>query len=442
MSRQYQTFKIADIVIGDRMRSTINEDVVLRMMESIKDGRFHTEPFVREADDKVSLVAGLHRLEAHRRIGHDEIDCRLFHGTETEAKMMEIEENLARAELTVLERSEHLDEWRKLALAKDVQVAHPGGRQPSDRGHSKTASKHSTSREEVRRAETIASLAPEAKQEARTANLDNNQAALIEAAKAPTPEAQVAMIQSIKAHGSVESAKHAAMMAVNLRKPSNPKPAIGIDRFTTDLALELRNSPTPMQKEKIESIIANSEHLTDAACNAILAAVHGAAGRWSSLYSRLETSRPEHHAKDVVDGDQDIEGNDDHPVRDIVINQNNTINSDYAMRRMKKLQKEYDKSNKAYLPHNLQWSIDAMIGCLPEEWVRHVLPVLVCKNQEAKGLFLNELEYKLLRRVAVNAFGYNARLADILRDAGWTVTEPTPAAPDADQHIEQTINAD
>jgi ParB-like chromosome segregation protein Spo0J len=52
------------------------------------------------------LIAGRHRLEAVRMLGWDEIPVIVSDGTEIEAKMWEIAENLHRADLTVMERSE------------------------------------------------------------------------------------------------------------------------------------------------------------------------------------------------------------------------------------------------------------------------------------------------------------------------------------------------
>jgi hypothetical protein len=185
MSRQCSTFNISDIIIGDRIRKTINEDAILSLMESIKDGGLHEVPTVREVGDAVHLVTGRHRLIACRKLGWTEIDCRLFRGSETEARMWEIDENLRRSELTALEKAEHLDEYRKLVLLKrdasargNAQLAHSNRGGKPDRGHSQTAKEHGVVRREVQRAEAIAAIAPEAKAAACDAGLDDNQSAL------------------------------------------------------------------------------------------------------------------------------------------------------------------------------------------------------------------------------------------------------------------------
>ncbi len=56
------------------------------------------------------LLTGAHRLEAHRILGHSEIECRVvdFGNDSLEAELFEIDENLIRNDLTALEQGEHL----------------------------------------------------------------------------------------------------------------------------------------------------------------------------------------------------------------------------------------------------------------------------------------------------------------------------------------------
>jgi ParB family chromosome partitioning protein len=54
------------------------------------------------------LIAGLHRLEACRSLGWTEIPIRVLEMGEVEERLVELDENLARRELTVLERGEFL----------------------------------------------------------------------------------------------------------------------------------------------------------------------------------------------------------------------------------------------------------------------------------------------------------------------------------------------
>lgn len=110
-------------------------------------------------------------------------------GDPLKARLWAISENLHRNELNALERSEHLEEWRKLTLEKvNAQLGHldkPHARGKPDRGHSATAQEFGVSRQAVERAERIASIAPEAKETAREVGLADNQSALLKAAAAP-----------------------------------------------------------------------------------------------------------------------------------------------------------------------------------------------------------------------------------------------------------------
>lgn len=67
---------------------------------------------------------------------------------EIEAEMWEIAENLHRAELTVLERSDQIARWLELAAIKVAQIAPPGGEQPKEQGIRKLARQLGKSRRE------------------------------------------------------------------------------------------------------------------------------------------------------------------------------------------------------------------------------------------------------------------------------------------------------
>ena len=63
---------------------------------------------VAKYDGMYKLVAGLHRLEAAKRIGWQTIESSIFEGDDIAAELAEIDENLMRNDLTVLEQGEHL----------------------------------------------------------------------------------------------------------------------------------------------------------------------------------------------------------------------------------------------------------------------------------------------------------------------------------------------
>ena len=103
----------ADIVVGDRLRA-LDRESVERLTESISKIGLKTPISVRSREQGWTLVSGRHRLEACIALGMDEIPVVTETGSEPEARLWEIAENLHRAELTALERAEHISLWIRL----------------------------------------------------------------------------------------------------------------------------------------------------------------------------------------------------------------------------------------------------------------------------------------------------------------------------------------
>ena len=76
--------------------------------------------------DTAVLVAGLHRLEAAKKLGWDEIDCVYVDMDETTREMWEIAENLHRVDLTKEERDKHIRRYAQLLEIKQekAKLAH------------------------------------------------------------------------------------------------------------------------------------------------------------------------------------------------------------------------------------------------------------------------------------------------------------------------------
>lgn len=193
------------IEVHPRLRA-INDDAVKVMMESMADLGLQTPITVRwTADSECVLVAGATRLEAAKRLGWKHIDTTPFEGSEVSARLWEIAENLHRSELTVADRAEHIAEWVRLTEVVSGQVAQkPQGGRPEG-GVSAASRELGVERTEVRRAVKIASLSPEAKAAAKEAGLDDNQSALLAAAKRPAEE-QAAEVRRIAAQKAVKLA--------------------------------------------------------------------------------------------------------------------------------------------------------------------------------------------------------------------------------------------
>ena len=197
---------------SERARS-LCEKTVDSLAESIKAIGLQTPISVWNDSDgrneRYVLVTGLHRLEACRRLGTGIIDAWIIDLDETERRLWEIAENLHRAELTAEERADHVNEWVKLTekrqadgisaqlepkLAKDGSLR---GRPQS--GINVAVRGLGITRAEAQRAVKIAQLTPEAKAEAGALGLDDNQSALLKAAKAPSKEAQIRSLRETAA---------------------------------------------------------------------------------------------------------------------------------------------------------------------------------------------------------------------------------------------------
>ncbi len=170
-----------------------------------------------------ALVAGLHRLKAATTLGWKHIDAFIMEGTQTDARIWQLMENLYCAELTPLQRAEHVAELVQLVKdgEKGVQVAHPGGQQPHDRGISRAAKILGFTREEVSRSQAIAGISEEAKEKAKEIGLDKKQSALLKIAKENGSKAQLAKIEEIKASKPTSVPKAPSTGAANKKKTTN-----------------------------------------------------------------------------------------------------------------------------------------------------------------------------------------------------------------------------
>ena len=149
------------------------------------------------------LIAGYHRLEACRRLGWAEIPATVCDLDALHAELAEIDENLIRTELSVLDRSEQLARRKVIYEALHPETKR-GGDQRSESARSKrndfvsfakdTAEKVQVTERTVQQEIQIAtSLASDVKEAIRDTPLADNKTALMTLAK-KTPEVQRAMI--------------------------------------------------------------------------------------------------------------------------------------------------------------------------------------------------------------------------------------------------------
>lgn len=99
---------IENIRYKRRLRE-VNNERVLALANSIDAIGLQVPVTVyKEEDGEYVLVAGLHRLKAAQRLGWDYVSAEITSLDELDRKLWGIDENLCRAELTALERAQHL----------------------------------------------------------------------------------------------------------------------------------------------------------------------------------------------------------------------------------------------------------------------------------------------------------------------------------------------
>lgn len=187
---------IDDIIINDGRRD-IDPAAVKRLADSIERLGLRHPITVKRRGDQYILVAGRHRIEAFRHLDREHIPACIVSMTNAEARMWEIAENLHRAELSKLERSNEIAEWVRLCDEQRVsgQLAQKGR---PEGGVSAASRELGIERTEVRRAVEIAGITPEAKQAAMNEGIEDNQSKLLAVAKEP-PEKQVAKVIELAA---------------------------------------------------------------------------------------------------------------------------------------------------------------------------------------------------------------------------------------------------
>jgi ParB-like chromosome segregation protein Spo0J len=221
------TLQLDEIQIPPTARP-YNASAVTDLVRSIQRIGLQSAPTVVERDRSHILVAGRHRIEALRVLGVESVLVRVVDFDDIEARLWTICENLHRAELTVAQRAEHVAEYADLARQRrdaervSAQVApKPQGGRP-EAGDRMAARDLRITREEIRRAQAIAALPEETKNAARSLGYDDNQAALLAASRAETPEEQISVLNGIAAYGSVTAASRAAseIKAAVLEQPA------------------------------------------------------------------------------------------------------------------------------------------------------------------------------------------------------------------------------
>jgi ParB family chromosome partitioning protein len=120
---------IADIVIGDRLRS-VDAAWAEAIATSMHGTGQHQPIRVVKQKKGYRLVDGLHRLEAKRQLGEAAIRAEIIEASPLEAKLLEIDANLIRRELNPLDRATFLAERKAVyeELHPETKHGSQGGR--------------------------------------------------------------------------------------------------------------------------------------------------------------------------------------------------------------------------------------------------------------------------------------------------------------------------
>lgn len=119
---------IRDIDVSDRLRP-LSETAVVSLMASIEEVGQQSEIHVRKIrhqGGRMKLILGRHRIEALSRLGCTSIASKLWDCTDDWARMAEIDDNLAHADLNALDLAVFLAE-RKAVYERMYPEATRGG---------------------------------------------------------------------------------------------------------------------------------------------------------------------------------------------------------------------------------------------------------------------------------------------------------------------------
>jgi uncharacterized ParB-like nuclease family protein len=169
---------IDSVVIGQRHRS-LEADRVEALAESMNElGLQQPISVFVDTEDSVHLITGLHRLEAGRKLGWEQIEASFVKLSPTKREMWEIAENLFRVDLTKDQRDDHIRRYAELLhraeteLLQSAQNVAIESKRSDGRGHrpkgivAKIADETGLSKKTVQRAlnptpPKVAKLAPE-----------------------------------------------------------------------------------------------------------------------------------------------------------------------------------------------------------------------------------------------------------------------------------------
>lgn len=220
--------RISDIKIGKRLRPLGD---VSSLVESMREVGL-LQPITVTTGGV--LVAGRHRLEAAKLLGWKEIEARSVDLDGLRRELGEIDENLVRNELTVLERSEHLGRRKEIYEAIHPTAKHGGDKRSAkaknqnetisprsfaDDTAKKTGLSGRTIQHEVQIAQKIA---PDVKEKLRGTPVADSKSDLLKFARMNETDQRAAAGKI--ASGEASSARAASNLATAARVRAEPAP--------------------------------------------------------------------------------------------------------------------------------------------------------------------------------------------------------------------------
>ena len=134
-----QVILISAIRVPSGRLRQVDEATVRRLAASMREHGLLQPITVRPVGRDFELVAGAHRLSAGSSIGLIDISANVLALDDLQARMAEIDENLVRSDLTVLERAEHLAERKRVYLLQHPETKQGGAPGVAGGGKAKDA---------------------------------------------------------------------------------------------------------------------------------------------------------------------------------------------------------------------------------------------------------------------------------------------------------------
>lgn len=219
-----------DQISYGRNRRPVNQEKVEELKESIKANGLLNPITV---DQNLNLIAGLHRLTACKLLKLEQIQCNIItYEDAVHARLAEIDENLIRSELSVLERAQLCSERERILEQMGIR-ARPGDNQYTHKGSETISPTVKTTfalakelgytERTFQQSKQIArDIAPEVQELINGTPIVNSTTALLKIARAGKKEREKAEKAEKAAHeakdtGKLEEAERQALLAASSR---------------------------------------------------------------------------------------------------------------------------------------------------------------------------------------------------------------------------------